>query len=72
MSRKSTDQDVTSSLLLPFEAVPDLTHGHVTLFLETNGHMRRVADQSVNVKCDKAAGFKVNPLGAIVAKLPHC
>lgn len=46
--QKSTDQDVTSSLLLPFEAAPDLTYSHVTLFLKTNRHVRTLADQSVN------------------------
>lgn len=38
VSGKSTDQDVTSSLLLPFEAVPDLAHCHVTFFLKEKNH----------------------------------
>lgn len=48
--QKCTHQDVTSSLLLPFEAIPDLTYCHITLFLKTNKHM----------ECDEAAGFKIN------------
>lgn len=59
-TERNTHQDMTSSLLLPFEAVPDLTHCHITLFLKTNKHMRTLVDISVKVKCDEAAGFKVN------------